>query len=397
MNQSIRDEALTHKEKLVATRRDLHMHPELGFQEVRTAGIVARELAELGLEVKSGVGKTGVVGLLKGEKPGPVTLLRFDMDALPVDEQTGVEYASQTPGVMHACGHDGHVAVGLAVARILSAHRAELAGALKFVFQPAEEGQGGAQAMIADGVLENPRPDRVLALHLWNELPVGTLAINPGALMASADRFSIHLEGKGGHGALPDQSVDPVLAAAQVVSALQSVVSRNLSPLEAGVVSVTNIRAGEAWNVIPSTAELAGTIRAFEPQVRERILNRIEAITAGVSEALGCRAAIVLDEVTPAVINDPKTAHRLQRMAARDFPDLKVDPAFRTMVSEDMAYMLQAVPGVYFLVGSANPARRLDAGHHHPRFDFDEEALVIAAAVMAEAALELQKDNDDEH
>jgi amidohydrolase len=215
--------------------------------------------------------------------------------------------------------------------------------------------------------------------------------------MASADRFSIRLEGKGGHGALPHQSVDPVFAAAQVVSALQSVVSRNLSPLEAGVVSVTYLRAGDAWNVIPAVAELAGTIRAFEPEVRERILQRIEAIAAGVGEALGCRAAIVLDEVTPAVINDPETAHRLQRMAARDFPDLKVDPAFRTMVSEDMAYMLQAVPGAYFLVGSANPARGLDAGHHHPRFDFDEDALVVAAAVMAAAALELQKDNDDEH
>jgi amidohydrolase len=382
-------EADKQRERLVATRRDLHMHPELGFQEVRTVGIVARELAELGLEVRGGVGKTGVVGLLEGGKPGPVTLLRFDMDALPVQEQTGAAYASQTPGAMHACGHDGHVAIGLAVARILSSRRATLRGAIKFVFQPAEEGQGGAQAMIADGVLESPHPDRALALHLWNELPVGTLAINPGALMASADRFSIRLEGKGGHGALPDQSIDPVLAAAQVVSALQSVVSRNLSPLEAGVVSVTNLRAGDAWNVIPGSAELAGTIRAFEPGVRDRILKRIEAIACGVGEALGCRAAIVLDEVTPAVINDPETAHRLQRMAADDFPDLKVDPAFRTMVSEDMAYMLQAVPGVYFLVGSANPARGLDAGHHHPRFDFDEEALVVAAAVMAAAALEV--------
>jgi amidohydrolase len=390
-------EANEQKEQLIATRRDLHTHPELGFQEVRTAGIAAQELKQLGLEVRSGVGKTGVVGLLEGAKPGPVTLLRFDMDALPVQEQTGAEYASRTLGVMHACGHDGHVAVGLAVARILAARRADLAGAIKFVFQPAEEGQGGAQAMLADGVLENPRPDRAMALHLWNELPVGKLAINPGALMAGADRFSIRLEGKGGHGALPNQSVDAVLAAAQVVSALQSVVSRNLSPLEAGVVSVTTLRAGDAWNVIPGSAEIAGTVRAFEPRVRERILQRIKAISRGVGEGLGCRVTIDLDEVTPAVINDPRTAHRLQAMAARDFPELKVDPGFRTMVSEDMAYLLQTVPGVYLMIGSANPAKGLDVGHHHPRFDFDEEALVIAAAFMAAAAFELQKDTDDEH
>jgi amidohydrolase len=396
MADEILDEVKILKERLVATRRDLHMHPELGFQEVRTAGIVAKELAGLGLEVRSGVGRTGVVGLIEGAKPGPVTLLRFDMDALPVQEQTGAEYASQTAGVMHACGHDGHVAVGLAVARMLAGRRADLAGTLKFVFQPAEEGQGGAQAMLADGVLENPRPDRALALHLWNELPVGTLAINPGALMAGADRFSIYLEGKGGHGALPNQSVDPVLAAAQVVSALQSVVSRNLSPLEAGVVSVTTLRAGDAWNVIPGSAEIAGTVRAFEPQVRERILQRIEAIARGVGEGLGCRVMIDLDEVTPAVINDPRTAHRLQKLAARDFPDLKADLAFRTMVSEDMAYMLQSVPGVYLMIGSANTEKGLDVGHHHPRFDFDEEALVVAAAFMAAAALELQKEDDDE-
>jgi amidohydrolase len=275
------------------------------------------------------------------------------------------------------------------VARILSQHKQDLPGSVKFVFQPAEEGLGGAEAMVADGVLENPRPDRSLALHLWNELPLGTLAIHPGPLMAGGEIFNIRLEGRGGHGALPHQAVDPVLAAAQITSALQSIISRNVSPLEAAVVSVTRIQAGEAFNVIPPTAEMTGTIRTFDSEVRRQVLERFEQIVRGVGEAMGCRVALEVRPVTLAVINDAASARRLQAMAARDFPELRLDANFRTMVSEDMAYLMQSIPGVYFLVGSANPARGLTAGHHHPRFDFDEDALVIATAVMASAALEL--------
>ena len=232
-------------------RRDFHRHPEIGFKEVRTAGIVAKELVQMGLEVTSGIAETGVVALLEGSKTGPVVLLRFDMDALPVFEETGAEYASLTPGIMHACGHDGHVAIGITVARMLNEIRDELPGTVKFVFQPAEEGQGGAERMIKAGVLNNPAPTHTLALHLWNEMPVGSVGFVPGAMMAGAALFSIKLTGRGGHGAIPDQTIDPIIAATQIVSALQTIVSRNISPMQSAVVSVTYIRAGETYNVIP--------------------------------------------------------------------------------------------------------------------------------------------------
>ena len=218
-------------------RRDFHRNPELGFQEVRTAGIVARDLMKLGLEVSTGVGKTGVVATLEGAQPGPVLLVRFDMDALPIQEETGAEYASQTPGVMHACGHDGHTAIGLTVARMLDAHKSELGGTVKFVFQPAEEGLGGAQAMVSDGVLDNPKPDRCLSLHLWNDKPLGWIGVTAGPAMSASDRFTVRIVGRGGHGASPYLTIDPVVAGAQVISALQNIVSRNVNPLESAVVT----------------------------------------------------------------------------------------------------------------------------------------------------------------
>jgi len=376
-------------------RRDFHMHPELGYHEVRTSSIVARELEALGLEVQRGVAKTGVVALLEGSRPGPVILLRFDMDALPIQEETGAAYASQTPGVMHACGHDGHTAIGLTVARLLQAHRHELAGTIKLVFQPAEEGlcgeeMGGAERMIAEGVLENPRPDFALALHLWNEKPLGWLGIAAGPVMAGAEWFQIQVQGKGGHGAVPHLATDPLLAAAHIVTALQSIVSRNVAPLQSAVVSVTMFHAGEAFNVIPQTAHLEGTIRTFEPQVRERVLQRFEEIVKNVSRGMGCEAEVRLRPVTPAVINASEVAEEVQAVARRLLPQAELDTRpYLTMGAEDMGFVLQRVPGCYFFVGSANEERGLNYPHHHPRFDFDEEALFHAVALMAAAAIEL--------
>ncbi len=378
-----------------ALRRDFHMHPELGYQEVRTSSIVARELESLGLEVQRGVAKTGVVALLEGSRPGPVILLRFDMDALPIQEETGAPYASQTPGVMHACGHDGHTAIGLTVARLLHAHRHELAGTIKLVFQPAEEGlcgeeMGGAERMIAEGVLENPGPDFALALHLWNEKPLGWLGIAAGPVMAGAEWFQIRVQGKGGHGAVPHLAVDPLLAASHIVTALQSIVSRNVAPLQSAVVSVTMFHAGDAFNVIPQAAHLEGTIRTFEPQVRERVLQRFEEIVKNVSHAMGCQAEIRMRPVTPAVINASNVAEQVQTVARRLFPQAELDTRpYLTMGAEDMGFVLQRVPGCYFFVGSANGERGLNYPHHHPRFDFDEEALPRAVALMAAAALQL--------
>lgn len=370
-------------------RRDFHRHPELGFQEVRTTGVVARELGALGLEVSSGVGKTGVVAHLEGGRAGPVLLLRFDMDALPIQEETGAEYASENPGVMHACGHDGHTAIGLTVARMLATQRERLPGVIKLVFQPAEEGLGGAEAMVADGVLENPRPHMALALHLWNEKPLGWIGVTPGPAMSASERLRVVLRGKGGHGAAPHLTIDPVLAAAQVISALQGVVARNVPPLKSAVVSVTSLHGGEAFNVIPETVELRGTIRSFDPEVRQLVLQRVEQVVKGASSAMGCEAQIEIWRVTPAVINDPGLSARVRAVAERLLPQAQIDDQERTMGSEDMAYMMETIPGCYFFVGSANPEKGLDAPHHHPKFDFDEQALPRAAALMTAAAIDL--------
>ena len=386
------EEANTLFESMRALRRDFHRHPELGFQEVRTSSIVAQTLRELGLEVTTGIGKTGVVGMLEGQRAGPVVLLRFDMDALPVHEETGADYASQNPGVMHACGHDGHTAVGLTVAKLLYAHSQNMAGSVKLVFQPAEEGLGGAQAMIDDGVLESPSPDFALALHLWNEKPLGWLGIHAGPVMAASEIFKVSLTGKGGHGASPHLSVDPVLAAAHVVTALQGIVSRNIAPLEAAVVSVTSIRGGEAFNVIPSTVEMLGTIRTFLPEVRQRVLERFPQIVEGVAGGMGCQANVEITSITPAVVNEARIAQGVEEAARQLWPGQPVDRDFQSMVSEDMALMMQRVPGCYFFVGSANPAKGLDAPHHHPRFNIDEDALPRAAALMASSAVHLLGD-----
>lgn len=375
-------------------RRDLHRHPELGYQEKRTAGIIAGELKQLGYEVRTGIAETGVAALIEGNLPGRVVMARVDLDALPIQEETGAEYASKVPGVMHACGHDGHVAVGLTVARMLASRREELHGTVKLVFQPAEEGLGGAERMIAEGVLDDPVPEAALALHLWNQLPMGKAVIRPGPLMAAADMFTIRIQGHGGHGAMPEKTADPVLAGAQVVTALQSVVSRSISPLESAVVSVTQFSAGDAFNVIPDAALLRGTIRTYEPDVRERVLERVRSVAEHVAAGMGCSAEVLIQPVTPAVINDPQVAKVTAAAAAAAVPDLRIDETYRVAISEDMAYMLEQVPGCYFMVGAAPSAEGTPYGHHHPKFEIDERSITVAAAILTAAILDLAKSSD---
>ena len=374
-------------------RRDFHQHPELGFKEFRTAGIVARELSTLGLEIATGIAETGVVALIEGAQSGPVLLLRFDMDALPVEEQTGVEYRSQTPGVMHACGHDGHTAIGLTVARLLQRHRQELAGTVKLVFQPAEEGLGGAERMVAEGALDNPHPNMCLALHLWNELPIGTFVYTPGPFLAASETFKITLIGQGGHGAMPHLTVDPVISAAHLITGLQTIVSRQVNPLDSAVISVTSIHAGHTFNVIPDQVALQGTIRTFRADVRQSILERFRELTHSLAAAMGCEAEIDLKSITPAVVNDPGLTQKAYQVGKATFPEHKILTNYQTTVSEDMAFMMHEIPGCYFFVGSQNAALGLDATHHHPRFNFDEQALVQAGAVMSATAAELLKPN----
>lgn len=379
-------------ERIVAWRRDFHRHPEIGFQEHRSAEIIAQTLRELDLTVETGIAETGVMGTMQGARSSPVALLRFDMDALPVLEETGASYASTSPGVMHACGHDGHMAIGLTVANLLGRYRERLPGVVKFVFQPAEEGLGGAERMLEEGLLERAAPDFCLALHLWNVRPIGWFGVAAGPTMASSDILEVEIEGQGGHGASPHQTIDPVIASAQLITALQSVVSRDLDPLDAAVVSVTQVSAGDAHNVIPSRATLRGTIRSFKPDVRDQVHRRVEEIAEGVARSMKCRAQVRIRPLTPTVVNDAAIAERLRTLIHDAFPDAHVDSDARTMGSEDMAFFMERVPGCYFFVGSSNPDKGLDAAHHNPKFDFDERALPTAAGLMAQCVWSLLSD-----
>ena len=380
-------EAAALRERLVSWRRDFHRHPELALQESRSASIIAEELRSLGYQVATGVAETGVIGLLKADDSGPVVMVRFDMDALPITEASQADYASENPGVMHACGHDGHMAIGLGVSTVFARHRGDLNGTLKLVFQPGEEGGDGARMMVDEGVLEDPRPDVVLIAHLWNELPLGTIDVTPGPVMAAAEKWICDVRGHGGHGALPHRTSDPIVAASHMITALQSVVSRNVSPLDTAVVTVGSFHGGDAFNVIPDAVRLTGTIRTFETQVRENLLLRVRAILEGVATACGVSADLEITSLTPALVNDPKVAQVVRDAAEKIIGPGMVSAGERTMGSEDAAYFMERIPGCYFFVGSANPRRGLDAPHHSPQFDFDEDALPLGVAIMTESIL----------
>jgi len=383
------DEAMIMQDEIIRLRRDFHRHPELGFEEVRTAGIVAQQLTALGMEVKTGIAETGVIGIIRGKSDAHVLLLRFDMDALPILEETGAPYASETPGKMHACGHDSHVAVGLSVAKLLAAHKEDLAGTIKFVFQPAEEGGGGAERMVEAGVLDNPKVDYSMGMHVWNDKPVGWFGLNPGPSMAGGHIFSIKLTGKGAHGASPHQGIDPIMAATQIISSLQTITSRNINPLESAVVSVCTVNAGSAFNIIPQEAVLTGTIRTFKPEVFEKVQTRFYEIVENVATAMGCQSEISLTRMTYPVINDPELVSLMTDVVKELVADAKIDAAIQTMGSEDFSFMMQDVPGCFLMVGSANKERGLDYGHHHPKFDIDEASLAPAVAILAEGAIRI--------
>jgi amidohydrolase len=369
---------------IIALRRDLHQHPELSWEERRTGDRVVAFLEGVpGLTLRRGLGGTGLLATVAGG-PGPTVLLRVDMDALPVQEDSAAPYASRTAGVMHACGHDGHVAMGAAAARVLA--RRPPAGTVRVLFQPAEEGEGGAQAMVAAGALEGV--DVVLGVHLWNELAAGTLGVKEGALMAAVDRLRIVIHGRGGHGGTPHRSADPVVAAAQVVTGLQTVVSRETSPLQSAVVTIGSIHGGQAFNVIPDEVTLTGTLRTFDTGLRAAMPERLARIAGGIAGALGCRAEVEVRPGNPPVVNDGAAAALAARAAARVVGEAAVVRPEPTMGGEDMAVYFERVPGCFVFVGSANAARGLDQPHHSPRFDFDERALAVGCAFLVEAAEE---------
>ncbi|HLZ60303.1 MAG TPA: amidohydrolase [Ktedonosporobacter sp.] len=376
---------------LVATRRDLHEHPELAFEEVRTSGIVAQRLRSLGLEVQTGVAKTGVVGLLHGsagDASAKTLAIRADIDALPIHELNELDYRSQVDGKMHACGHDGHTSIALAVADILSKRRDELKGTVKFIFQPAEENVGGAQPMVEQGVMQGV--DGVIGLHLFSSMPLGYVGVRSGTVFASADKFTLHVKGKGGHAAMPQGAVDPVVIAAYITTTLQTLISRETSPFSPAVITFGTINAGTAFNIIPEVAVMQGTMRAFTPEHRAYLLRRIEEVAKGVATAMGGDCEIEQHGGCPPCINDPAMAELVKRAATSAVGEQHVLTGEEVMTtgSDDMACFLQAAPGCYFIVGAQNEGKGAYYPHHHPRFNIDEDSLPIAVEVLSRATLD---------
>ncbi|MCB1163617.1 amidohydrolase [bacterium] len=373
------------RSELLRLRRDFHRFPELGFQERRTAGIIAEFLRGLGLAPSTGVAETGVVTLINPDAEGPTLLLRADMDALPIHEIDGRDYGSAHAGVMHACGHDGHCATLLTACSVLKRESASLGGRVKVIFQPAEEGLGGARRMIEEGVLDAPRVDAALGLHFWSGLPTGQVSVSPGATMAAVDEFHLRIVGRGGHAAHPHETCDPVVAGAALVTALQTLVSRRHDPLHSLVVTVGEFHAGSAFNIIPGEARLSGTVRCFDKAIWEAIPEQLEHVAAGICHAHGCGYELDYQRQNIPLVNDVAMAE-LVRETAVDLLGADKVLEVRTLGGEDMADVLDRVPGCFFFVGSGSEAKGITAGHHHPAFDLDEDALAIGVELLVRAA-----------
>lgn len=367
--------------ELTAIRRDIHAHPELGFEEERTSTIVAQKLKEWGCEVTTGIGKTGVVGTIRvGNNPRAIGL-RADMDALPMDEHNTFDHRSRHSGRMHACGHDGHTAMLLGAAKYLSATR-NFDGTVHFIFQPAEEGRGGAEAMVKDGLFQKFPCEIIFGMHNRPKLDVGKFAIRSGPQMAGGGLFDIHITGKGAHGARPESGIDPVIIATQIISALQSVVSRNISALDSAVISVTQMHAGDAYNVIPNEAVLRGTIRAFRKETMALVKERIETISTGIAKTLGGTARADVRIVFPPLVNDPNAVKFIADVAAEivGAENMNREGPY-VMASEDFSYMLEQVPGAFINIGNGGGEGGCEV--HNPGYDFNDEALTLGSTLWA--------------
>jgi len=368
---------------MVERRRYLHRHPELSFHEVDTPQFIADRLTELGIEVRTGVGGRGVVGTIRGGKPGKTVALRADFDALPIQDEKTVDYRSTVPGVMHACGHDGHTATLLAVAEILVRQKEQLAGNVVLIHQHAEEVvPGGARDMVADGCLDGV--DVIFGTHLWSTTKLGTIGYRVGPVMAAADKFELTLFGRGGHGAKPHETIDAVVLGATVVKELQSIVSRRLDPLQQAVLTIGTLHAGNTFNVIADSAELTGTIRTFDPEVAEQIVHEMERTIKGVCDAAGATYSFTYERGYPAVVNHPQETNLLRTVASDIMGADHVFEIAPTMGGEDFAYYLQQVPGTFFFTGAGDETFY---PHHHPKFDFEEQAMQHAARILIEVTL----------
>ncbi len=378
------------KQKIVELRRDFHQHPELGLQEVNTAKKVEGVLKGLGIETKMLVNGTGVRGFLKGPKPGKTIALRADMDALPIQEETDLSYQSQNKGVMHACGHDAHTAMLLGAAMILSERKKELQGNVVFIFQPAEEIGVGAKAMVEEGVLQGV--DRIFGLHVYSILPFGTLGYRAGPLMAAGDFFDVKITGRGGHGAQPHLTVDPIVIATNAINAIQTIVSREVDPLESAVISICKMEAGEAYNVIPETATFGGTIRSHRPELRESLPRRLKEILDGV--VLGMRGNYEFNLMSkfPATITDEEMTAFIVNVAKEILSEDKISMMKPLMGSEDFSFYLQKIPGTFAFLGVENREKGIIYPQHHPKYDIDEDILPIGTALQVGVALDYLKE-----
>ncbi len=370
--------------EIINWRRDFHMYPELSFQEKRTSRIVAELLEKWGYEVRTGIAETGVVGLIgSGER---TIALRADMDALPLQEESDVPYKSRVKGVMHACGHDAHVAMLLGAAKIISELKDKLNGYVKLIFQPAEEGVGGAKRMVDEGVLEDPKVNIIFGMHVWNTLDAGLIGVKSGPLLAATGRIEIEVEGRGGHGASPHLTVDPVVVAASIILNLQTVISRNLDPLESGVVSICSVHSGTAYNIIPQKALLTGTYRALKFEIRDLIKKRIREVAENTCSAFGAKCKVNLIDGVPPTVNHPEAAEFARNVAVQVVGENRVVEPKPTMGGEDFAYYLEKVPGAFILLGTRNAEKGITMPHHNPRFDIDESVLYIGSAIHAALA-----------
>ena len=376
--------------EIIKTRRILHQHPELAYHEDRTAKLVSDMLESMGIDVKRGVGGTGVLGVLKGARPGRVVALRADMDGLPVQELSDVDFKSKVDGVMHACGHDTHMAMLLGAARILSENKDRLCGTVKFLFQPAEEhgGRGGAMPMIEAGVMKDPRVDYVFGLHIDSTRKSGEIGVREGAMMAAPDTFKVKIVGRGGHGSAPHETIDPIYVAAHVILALQGVSSRMINPVRPFVISVGAVHSGTKENIIPDVAMLEGTIRTLDEATRKRAKQRVEAVAKGVCKTFGAIAEVEFEtDAYPVTVNDPEATKKAVEVL-RKIPGIRIKTIEPVLGGEDFSRFLQKAPGTFYFLGTDNPAKGCTYPNHSSKFKVDEDVLKFGTASLAMLAYE---------
>ncbi len=378
--------------RMIEWRHDLHQNPELSNREFRTSKIVAKHLKKLGMEVKTNVGRTGVVGILRGRADSPVVALRADMDALPVTEETGVPYASRTKGVMHACGHDSHTVILMGTAEVLSRMKDKIPGTVKFIFQPAEEcapegEEGGAPLMIKEGALENPKVDAIFGLHVA-PMPAGTIAYKSGALMAAVDSFKIVVTGKQTHGGQPHSGIDPIVVASQIVMGVQTIVSRQINAVTSpAVISIGQIHGGERWNIIPEKVEMTGTIRTLDKAVRARVGEKLKKTAESIAEAAGAKAEVTIINLTPVCYNNPALHNQMLPTLKRQVSDMKIFEAPASTGGEDFAYYQEKIPGYFFYIGAA-PVGQKPAQLHNPMFNTEDKGLILGVKAMSSLAID---------